>query len=258
MKRRGFLNIGLGALGLGGLVFWQRNTLARALLTSRSNEVAATLAPQASSSVCMLTPDQTAGPYYVQSPLRSNITQGRPGLPLKLAIEVVSMPECSAVEGLTVEIWHCDAAGFYSGYSEATVRKPFDTLVTVIATAEDGHIPPVDDQRFMRGGQVTNSRGLVEFQTVFPGWYDPRLTHIHVKVSRNGETFLTTQLYFPDELVRDIYANHPDYAPYGECPYNLQNDSVLRDLAENTGVILQANRTDDLITSNVRFGIVDA
>lgn len=255
MKRRGLLKFGAGLAAFGGLAYWQRNNLARFALTSMSNGVTATMAPQAGADVCLLTPDQTAGPYFVKSPLRSDITEGRPGLPLKLAIEIVKMPDCTAAEGLTVEIWHCDAAGYYSGYSEATVRAPFDTLVTVISTAEDGHIPPVDDEMFMRGGQVADGRGMVEFETVFPGWYDPRLTHIHAKVSRDGETFLTTQLYFPDEMVRDIYANHPDYAPHGACPYNLQNDSVLRELGDNTAVILETDRADNLITSTARFGI---
>ena len=105
------------------------------------------------------------------------------------------------------------------------------------------------------GGQVTDANGLVSFETVFPGWYDPRVTHIHAKVSRNGETFLTTQLYFLDEMVADIYANHPDYKDYGACPYNLTNDSALRDLASETGVVLKTERTENLISASVRFGI---
>ncbi|CAN0600292.1 unnamed protein product [Ectocarpus sp. 12 AP-2014] len=56
-------------------------------------------------------------------------------------------------------------------------------------------------------------------------------------------------------MVRDIYANHPDYAPHGNCPYNLQNDSVLRELSENTAVILNAERSQDQISATVRFGI---
>lgn len=255
MKRRGFLKFGIGAVTIGGLVYWQRNALARLALTNMSNGVTASVAPQVGSDVCLLTPEQTSGPYFVKSPLRSNITEERPGLPLKLAIEIVRLPDCTALQGLTVEIWHCDAAGYYSGYSQATVRKPFDTLVDVISNSQDGHIPPVDDEMFMRGGQVTDDRGMVEFESVFPGWYDPRLTHIHVKVSRDDKAFLTTQLYFPDEMVRDIYANHPDYAPHGNCPYNLQNDSVLRELSENTAVILNAERSQDQISATVRFGI---
>jgi len=255
MKRRGIIKLGLGTAAVIGLAAWQRNPLARWALTNLSNGVTTDLAPQAGAQVCILTPEQTSGPYYIKSPIRSDISENRPGLPLKLAIEVVNMPDCTAIEGITVEIWHCDASGFYSGYSNAKVRAPFDTLATIIATQTDGSIPPVDGDTFMRGGQVTDANGRVAFETVFPGWYDPRVTHIHAKVSRDGKTFLTTQLYFPDEMVSDIYANHPDYNDYGACPYNLTNDSALRDLEDQTGVVLQTESTADQIKATVRFGI---
>ena len=249
------MKFGAGLVALGGLAYWQRNPLTRWALTSMSNGVDASLTANIGSDVCMLTPEQTSGPYFLKAPMRSEITEGRPGLPLKLAIQIVQMPDCEALEGITVEIWHCDAAGYYSGYSEMTVREPFDTLAHLVINQEDGHIPPTEPDVFMRGGQVTDADGIVEFETVFPGWYDPRVTHIHAKVSRDGETFLTTQLYFPDEMVTDIYANHPDYKDYGPCPYNLENDSALRDIADQTGVILNTERTPDLITATARFGI---
>lgn len=255
MKRRSFFKIGAWTAAIGGLAYWQRNSITRFALTSLSNDETPTLAPKAGRDVCILTPEQTAGPYFIKSPMRSNITEGRPGLPLKLAVEVVKTPDCTVLEGMTVEIWHCDASGYYSGYPDATVRATFDTLVSLIANTENGSIPPTDEEVFMRGGQVTDDKGLVEFETIFPGWYDPRVTHIHLKVSRDGKTFLTTQLYFPDELVADIYANHPDYKDYGACPYNLSNDSLLRDLNNGTGVILTTERTQEQLTASVRFGI---
>lgn len=255
MKRRGFMKFGVGLAAFGGVAYWQRNSIVRWALTNMSNGVSAGLAPDIGSEVCVLTPEQTSGPYYVKAPLRSGISEGRPGLPLKLTIDVVQMSDCTALEGVTVEIWHCDAAGFYSGYGQATVRAPFDTLADIIVNQTDGHVPPTEDDVFMRGGQVTDANGVVEFETVFPGWYDPRVTHIHAKVSRDGETFLTTQLYFPDEMVADIYANHPDYKDYGACPYNLKNDSALRDIAEQTGVVVNTQRTPEQITASARFGI---
>lgn len=146
--------------------------------------------PKGGAAVCVLTPEQTSGPCNVKSPLRSQVDEGRPGLSLKLVTEVVQMPDCAALEGFTVEIWHCDARGFYSGYSEAMVRAPFETLAFIIANQENGSIPPTEAEMFMRGGQVTDENGLVEFDTIFPDRYDPRVTHIHAKVSHDGETFL--------------------------------------------------------------------
>lgn len=255
MKRRGFVKFGLGIAGIGGLAYWQRNPLARFALTNFSNGVATAAALEAGTDVCVLTPEQTSGPYYVKSPLRSKITEDRPGLPLKLAIEIVKMPDCSALDGITVEIWQCDARGYYSGYTDVPVRAPFDTIASIVANQVDGSIPPSDSETFMRGGQITDVNGLVEFETIFPGWYDPRVTHIHVKVSRGNESFLTTQLYFPDELVSDIYLNHPDYVEYGACPYNLTNDSALRDLSDETGVVLKIARTEEQLSASVRLGI---
>lgn len=255
MKRRRFFKVGLGAAVLGVLAYWQRNNIARFALTNLSNGVETTLAPQAGTDICVLTPDQTPGPYFVKAPLRSNITEDRPGLPLNLAIEVVQMPDCAPLEGITVEIWQCDARGYYSGYSNATVRAPFDTIVSVIKDSENGSIAPHDSEIFMRGGQVSDISGMVNFETIFPGWYDPRVTHIHVKVSRDGQAFLTTQLYFPDELVSDIYQRHPDYVESGSCPYNLKNDSVLRDLTNETGVVLKVTRTEEKLEASVRLGI---
>jgi protocatechuate 3,4-dioxygenase beta subunit len=255
MKRRSYIKLALVTVAFGALAYWQRNTATRLALTNFSNGVNPKLAPEAGADVCVLTPEQTSGPYYVRSPLRSNITEGRPGLPLKLAIEIVNTPDCAPVAGATFEIWQCDARGYYSGYSKAKVRAPFDTLTNIIINQKDGAIAPVDTETFMRGGQVTDANGLVEFETVFPGWYDPRVTHIHIKVSQAGKTFLTTQLYFPDELVADIYANHPDYKDYGPCPYNLSNDSALRDLRDATGVVLKTTRSENLLSGSVRFGI---
>lgn len=255
MIRRRFLKFGIGTVALGGLAYWQRNPLVRFLLTRMPNNVNVTLAPEAGADVCVLTPEQTSGPYYIKSALRSNIIEDRPGLPLKLDIEVVRVPDCTPLEGVTVEIWHCDARGYYSGYTDVPVRAPFDTLASIIANSESGSIAPSDSETFMRGGQISDASGLMQFETVFPGWYDPRLTHIHLKVSRDGQTFLTTQLYFPDELVNDIYTNHPDYVAYGTCPYNLTNDSALRDLNNETGVVLKITRTEEQLTASARFGI---
>lgn len=255
MIRRSFFKFGIGVAALGGLAYWQRNPLLRFLLTRMPNNVTATIAPEAGADVCVLTPEQTSGPYFVKAPLRTNITEEQPGLPLTLDVEVVQMPDCTPLEGVTVEIWQCNAQGYYSGYADVSVRAPFDTLASIAMDSEAGSIPPRDSETFMRGGQVSDGSGVVQFETIFPGWYDPRLTHIHLKVSRDGETFLTTQLYFPDELVDDIYTNHPDYLDYGTCPYNLTTDSVLRELGDQTGVILNTTRTEEQLTASARFGI---
>src|SRR4051812_43337632 len=65
---------------------------------------------------CVLTPEQTEGPYYVAGEkLRRKITEGRPGTPLTLDLKVVNASTCKPIKGAIVDIWHCDALGTYSG-----------------------------------------------------------------------------------------------------------------------------------------------
>ncbi|MFJ7150158.1 intradiol ring-cleavage dioxygenase [Streptomyces sp. NPDC100445] len=137
---------------------------------------------------CVLTPEQTEGPYYLDlEKVRENITEGRPGVPLTLRVKVIDTMTCSALPGTAVDIWHCDALGVYSGY-------------------EAGGSTP--DTTFLRGVQLTDSTGVAEFTTVYPGWYVGRALHIHVKTHaggtvangryQGGHVSHTGQLYFPE------------------------------------------------------------
>jgi protocatechuate 3,4-dioxygenase beta subunit len=134
---------------------------------------------------CVLTPEQTEGPYYVSGEkLRRNITEGRPGTPLILKLSVVDASTCKPIKGATVDIWHCDAGGTYSG-----VQGNRGT--------------------FMRGVQKTDAKGVATFRTVYPGWYQGRTVHIHVKVHVRGNVVHTGQLYFADGVTDAVYARSP-------------------------------------------------
>src|SRR6266542_2598811 len=72
---------------------------------------------------CVLTPEQTEGPYYIaHEKVRRNITEGRPGTPLTLRLAVVNASTCRPIKGAAVDIWHCDAGGAYSGVGGETNR----------------------------------------------------------------------------------------------------------------------------------------
>src|SRR5437870_2682643 len=134
---------------------------------------------------CVLTPEQTEGPYYIANEhVRRNITEGRPGTPLTLRTTVVNASNCKPIKGAAVDIWHADASGTYSGVLGNTGT-------------------------FMRGIQRTNAKGLALFQTVYPGWYRGRTVHIHVKVHIGGNVVHTGQLYFPDTLTDAVYSSSP-------------------------------------------------
>jgi protocatechuate 3,4-dioxygenase beta subunit len=141
---------------------------------------------------CILTPEQTEGPYYIAGEkLRRNITDGRPGTPLLLRTFVVNASTCKPIRNAAVDIWHADAGGVYSGFGAGASSRTF-----------------------MRGVQRTNAKGLAVFRTVYPGWYQGRTVHIHVKVHVGGNELHTGQLYFPDSVTDAVYRR----APYSSRP----------------------------------------
>jgi protocatechuate 3,4-dioxygenase beta subunit len=142
---------------------------------------------------CVLTPEQTEGPYYIaKEKVRRTITDGRPGTALTLRLTVVDASTCKPIKGAAVDIWHCDASGVYSGFGAGRSSRTF-----------------------MRGIQRTNADGVATFRTVYPGWYQGRTVHIHVKVHVRGNVVHTGQLYFSDRMTdaayrRTPYSNRPN------------------------------------------------
>jgi protocatechuate 3,4-dioxygenase beta subunit len=155
---------------------------------------------------CRSWAEQDEGPYHrdAQS-LRRDIVEDRQGVPLQLGIRLTT-GDGTAVSDATVEIWQCDALGRYSGFP-----PPDDSAVVTADTAPRGEY--LADQTFLRGRQTTDSEGMVEFHTKYPGWYPGRTVHIHLMV-HHGPTTLTSQLYFPDDLNDHVLAQ----APYAERP----------------------------------------
>jgi protocatechuate 3,4-dioxygenase beta subunit len=153
---------------------------------------------------CVLAPEQTEGPFYLDDQkIRRNITEGRPGVPLTTRLTVVDVSTCRPIRRASVDIWHCDAAGAYSGTGAEA------------------------DERFLRGVQRTDANGLALFRTIYPGWYTGRTVHIHVLVHVGGNVVHTGQLYFPDALTDTVYRR----TPYSRRPNrNTRNaaDSIYR------------------------------
>jgi protocatechuate 3,4-dioxygenase beta subunit len=168
---------------------------------------------------CVVRPEVTEGPYYVdvdlvRSDIRSDSATGevKAGTPLNLTFNVsqVSGSSCTALEGATVEIWHCDAAGSYSGVSD----PGFNT----------------EGQNWLRGAQVTDANGMATFTTIYPGWYSGRAVHIHFKVHPDETKVFTSQLFFDDTLSQQVFANAP-YASKGSTPDTLNStDNIYQDL----------------------------
>jgi protocatechuate 3,4-dioxygenase beta subunit len=155
---------------------------------------------------CILTPELTEGPYYVANEkLRRDITEGKPGVPLLLERTVLNASTCRPVRNASVDIWHCDALGVYSG---AIARNP--------------------GTNFLRGVQRTDADGVATFKTLYPGWYSGRAVHIPVKVHVRGNVVHTGQLFFPAAVTNAVYQRSP-YRRHGTRPDTLNaGDSIFR------------------------------
>lgn len=161
---------------------------------------------------CLLTPEATEGPFFVDERLnRSDLLAGETdpavigGLPLAVTFTVVAVngTSCAPLPNAFVDIWQADVNGVYSDVAAGRFQ-PIDTL----------------GKKFLRAYQVTNSEGLVTFKTIYPGWYASRTAHIHFKVRlfspAGDKTFeATSQLYFADAVSDAAYAASP-YAARGQ------------------------------------------
>ena len=253
MNRRTWLGVGAAALGAVGLTWWQRNPIARWALTRRTNQGVALSALKADEQTCVVTPEQVEGPFFFHAPQRSDIREDRTGVPLDLQLRVIQAGNCAPIAGALVELWHCDAAGRYSGYPEDLSRRPFETMLYL--SGQDVSVPPENEKLFLRGAQTTDAQGTVAFTTIFPGWYEPRVAHIHAKVFIDGRSYTTTQLYFPDKQAHAIYSRHPDYAPHGLCPYNHDNDVVLGSNPEAQGLLLHTSNQSDGLAAQCQLAV---
>jgi protocatechuate 3,4-dioxygenase beta subunit len=188
---------------------------------------------------CVVRPEVTEGPYYVdvdlmRSDIRSDATTGevKAGTPLALTFNVsqVSQGSCTPLEGATVEIWHCDAVGVYSGVSD----PGFNT----------------EGQNWLRGAQVTDANGVATFTTIYPGWYSGRTVHIHFKVHPAETKVFTSQLFFDDALSQQVFTQEP-YVAKGSTPDTLnRTDNIYQDL-----LLLTTTKTDQGYAATFDIGL---
>jgi protocatechuate 3,4-dioxygenase beta subunit len=178
----------------------------------------------ASSAACVLTPEVTEGPYYLDlDKVRSDITEGKEGTPLDLKITVVDATGCTPIKDAAIDVWHCDAVGVYSGFSQG-------------GGGPGGAQAATDDQTFLRGTQVTDSNGLGQFQTIYPGWYRGRAVHIHMKVHVGGSVVHTGQLFFDDDLTNQVYGSAP-YSSRGTPDVRNSADDIYRSAGAASAVL---------------------
>jgi protocatechuate 3,4-dioxygenase beta subunit len=193
----------------------------------RSREPTVSLASPATAQAaiipsCVVRPEQTEGPYFIdeklnRSDIRSDPSDGsvRPGVPLRLAFHVsrVSGTSCSPLIGAIIDVWQCDALGVYSDVRD--MNAGFDSR----------------GKKFLRGYQTTDTNGLAEFLTIYPGWYEGRTVHIHFKIrndsaSQRAQEFIS-QLYFDESTTDQVYKLAP-YNTKGRRSTTNDTDFIFR------------------------------
>lgn len=197
---------------------------------------------------CVVRPEQTEGPYFIdaklnRSDIRSEPSSGerKAGTPLALAFAVsaVGSDECRPLAGALVDVWHCDAHGVYSAF-EDIIGGNFDTR----------------GQTFLRGQQVTDDAGMARFTTIYPGWYAGRAVHIHFKIrtpADGGRTYeFTSQFYFDEDLNDRVHAVEP-YAEHGKRATMNADDSIYRISGDQ--LLIEASQNDEGVAATFAIGL---
>jgi len=171
--------------------------------------------------MCLFRPEQTEGPYFVderlhRSDIRSDPATGEIKAGVRLALTVALSRvggdgQCQPLSGAQVDIWHCDALGVYSDVKDPS----FSTI----------------GSKFLRGYQMTDAQGEARFSTIYPGWYEGRTVHIHLKVRapvEGGRAYeFTSQMYFDDAVSDRIHAG-PPYRTKGIRTARNRDDRIFR------------------------------
>jgi len=244
MERKEFLR-GLGLVGLGTLTIpvikacssgddGDSSSSSSSSTTSSDTTQATDTGGTSSTGTCSVTSSETAGPFPTKTPgslVTSNIVSDRTGVGFKININVKNTKaSCAALEGAIVDIWHCDKDGYYSEYGGTSMQSADFTSV-----------------HFLRGRQTTDASGLVQFTSIFPGWYTSRATHIHVHIyNAAGTSLLVTQIAFPEgsgSAVALVNASSENGYTKGLSGYtynasdNVFSDSTANELATVTGSV---------------------
>ena len=147
---------------------------------------------------CMITANSGEGPFYFDPKLlRSDVTSGRVGAPLDLALQITRR-DCRPLPGARLDLWQADAVGLYSGYRNQPAVGGISTEPAVNAT-------------FLRGTQIADANGWVRFKTIYPSWYGGRTPHVHFKVLLDSLEVIASQAFFEDEVNAEIFEKWDPY-----------------------------------------------
>ena len=148
---------------------------------------------------CLYTTNTSSGPYYLaNAPVRSNIIENEKGITLYIGLKIVNGKDCTKIVNAEVDIWQANAYGKYSGFINGQIDVDNNNAIT-----------PLNNELFLRGKQYSDELGFVEFKSIYPGQYQNRTNHIHLKVFYENKERLTTQLFFPQKINDYIETLYP-------------------------------------------------
>ena len=198
------------------------------------------------STTCVGTAALTEGPYFVdekllRSDIRPDPTTGAiaAGVPLTLRFNVsrVTGSSCAPLTGAYLDVWHCDAAGVYSDVGGTGAGR-----------------------KFLRGYQITDANGAVDFTTVYPGWYSGRAVHIHFKLrlfAGATKTYeFTSQFFLVESLTSTVHANSP-YNSRGQRNTLNSTDGIYNSLsaAAKSALTLATSQTSNGFAGIINLGV---
>jgi len=160
-----------------------------------------------SNTSCILSEEGEVGPFWVEGEyIRSNITEDEPGIPVIVDAQFINVNTCEPIPELMWDLWHCNATGVYGGVI-GSGNGDSDDLSNLNNT-------------FLRGLQPTDEDGVAQFESIFPGHYAGRATHMHVLAHINGTTYANGtyqggqipyigQLFFDQDLISEVNTLSP-------------------------------------------------
>jgi protocatechuate 3,4-dioxygenase beta subunit len=238
MKREEFLKKGfhslIGFAAVLPILDACKSSSVEPTTTSTGTSTGAGSTNGSSASNCSVTSNETEGPFPTKVPTSlviKDIRSDRTGVPFTFTITIKNAnSSCAVLAGALVDVWHCDKDGYYSEYGGTAMQTKDFTSV-----------------HFLRGRQVTDTNGQVSFQSIFPGWYQGRATHIHLHIYNSaGKSLLVTQIAFPeasDSAVVLVNASTANGYTKGMSGYtynasdNVFSDSVANELGSVTGSV---------------------
>ncbi|KAL7270996.1 hypothetical protein RUND412_006283 [Rhizina undulata] len=171
---------------------------------------------------CVLAPEEEVGPYYLSGELiRDDIREDEPGIDLLLDVQVFDVSTCEVLPDIMLDFWNCNSTGVYSGFEAE------NTL----------------GETQLRGLVASDSDGIVQLTTIFPGHYSGRATHLHIVAHLDGSILSdgtysggtiphVGQIFFPQDTITAVEAT----SPYDQNTIEITLNSVDRVYTEQASL----------------------